>query len=300
MRPLERLDDPVVSARAGAAERGDVRRRRVRRRLVDDVDELRVGIALAVEADPLLDLFALLGLGQTVEPARLLAAPDEGVLLERDLVVLGVLVHGVERGPVHLVARPLDGAPLAVVLGRELVPVHAEVGTDLAAGVDVADELRERLRRTARARAGSARASRPRRPRPPAPPRAPLLPPAAPPRPAAPPVPAVAPPVPPRPALPPAPASPPAPPVPAVPVVPALPPPSPAPAAEPAAPAGPSPAAPLRNRQSRASAVARRAAACAGRSALAFAADGFSGQARTNEGRNQHCGGRVEQKIRTA
>ena len=151
MRPLERLRDPVVAAGAGAAERGHVDRRRVGRRLVDDVDEPRVGIALAEEADPLLHLGLLVGLRQATDPARLLAAPDEGVLLEGDVVLHGVGVHGVEGGPVHLITRPLDRAPLPRVLRRELVPEHAEVRPDLAARVDVADEFLEGGRRAAAA-----------------------------------------------------------------------------------------------------------------------------------------------------
>ena len=132
----------------------------------------------------------LFGLRQAADPARLLAAPDEVVLLERDVVVLGVLVHRVERRPVHLVARPFDGAPLARVLRRDLIPVHAEVRADLAAGVDVADELLERRRRSARAR----RAGRPAAPAPPAaPPRRPPAPARAPPPPRLPPRPAAPP-----------------------------------------------------------------------------------------------------------
>src|SRR4029079_10799289 len=173
VRPLERLGDPVVPAGSGAAERGDIRRRRVRRGLVDDVDELRVGVALAVQADPLLDLGLLVGLRQPANPARLLAAPDEVVLLEGDVGLLGVVVHRIEGGPAHLIAGSLDRAPLARVLRRELVPVVDEVRPDLTARVDVADVLLHGGRRAARPR-------RPRRARTP-PPRRPRAPPAAPP-----------------------------------------------------------------------------------------------------------------------
>src|SRR5690606_29435024 len=90
---------------------------------------------------PLFDLCTLLTGGQTREPAGLLAAPDQRVVLEDDSVLSRVGVRPVEPAPVHLIANPLDRAPLALVLGRELIPERLEVVAHAAARGDVADEL---------------------------------------------------------------------------------------------------------------------------------------------------------------
>src|SRR5450432_2312880 len=140
MRPVERLHVPIVTARAGAADGVHVHRLVVRR-LIDDVDDGHVRIALAEQLNPLLDLGLLIGRGQAAEPAWLLLTPHEVVLLEDGAVSHRVGVDRVEPGPVHLVLGPFDGAPLALVLRRNLVPVGREIRTDLTARGDVPNEL---------------------------------------------------------------------------------------------------------------------------------------------------------------
>ena len=140
-----------------AADRVRVRRRRVRRGLVDDVDHLGVGVALAELGHPRLDL------GLADAAARLLAAPHERVLLEDDVVLHAVVVDRVERAPVEGSRRArLDRTPLARVFGRDLVPVLREdlaVGVDGVAGGDVAHELERALVAAAADGAGNAGAA---------------------------------------------------------------------------------------------------------------------------------------------
>src|SRR6185503_5310588 len=76
------------------------------------------------------------------DPARRLVTPHEGVLLERDVVLDGVVVSRVQPAPVVHVTRRLDRTPLAFVLRRELVPVLREVRAHAAIGGDVAHKER--------------------------------------------------------------------------------------------------------------------------------------------------------------
>src|SRR6185312_9853641 len=74
-------------------------------------------------------------------------------------VLLGVVVDLVERGPVVRALRPFDGAPLALVLGRDLVPVVGVGRRDLLALRDVAAELLGEGHRGRRGRSAGGRGS---------------------------------------------------------------------------------------------------------------------------------------------
>src|SRR6185503_8449221 len=66
-------------------------------------------------------------------------------LLERDVVLHREVVRAVETAPVVNIPGRLDLAPLALVLGRDLIPVLGEIRTDIAVGGDVADEKSRQL-----------------------------------------------------------------------------------------------------------------------------------------------------------
>ena len=143
---LESLHNPVVARHAIAAEcilvgggcMAD-------NGFVHHVDHLQVGIALLDGIHPLDNGLVLLGGGEVVHPSGVLGAPNECVELEGDAVFLGVVVGIVASPPVELSAAvALDGLPLRLVLGCDLVPQVGilDVGVvDFTAGGDVAQEL---------------------------------------------------------------------------------------------------------------------------------------------------------------
>ena len=145
-REAERLEHPVPARRAVAAERLDVvavagAARRIVQRFVDDVDLVDVRVAGRDAGEPLLDLLALLVDRQALHPRRLLVAPDQRVHPERDLVDDRAVVGRVEVAPVRHVALRLGAAPLAAVLGRDLIEVGREVQV-LRRARDAPEELR--------------------------------------------------------------------------------------------------------------------------------------------------------------
>ena len=168
----EPVEDPVVARAVGAvvaperlhvvAAGGEVRARVLGRRpvrripgaLVDDLQHVDVRVARRDGREPLLDLRQLLVGRERRHPRRLLVAPQQDVEVELDVVGLREVVGLVERGPAHRRGprRPRRAAPLARVLGDELVEVARERrGREV---VRVAEELvlgvqRERLRRRA-------------------------------------------------------------------------------------------------------------------------------------------------------
>ena len=129
-----------MPAAARATQRLDEVRRRVVR-FIHHVDERRVRVALAEQTHPLFDFRCLLLLGQAREPRRRLPTPDKRVLFEREAVVSRVLHFGVETRPIHLVARGFDRRPLALVLGRQLIPIVRKIRSHLTTSRDVANEF---------------------------------------------------------------------------------------------------------------------------------------------------------------
>src|SRR5690606_37746646 len=115
---LERPDHPCVVVQAATQSTGKAGGSVVW--LIDHVDHGNVGITLAEQANVLLDFRRLLAGGQSSHPSGLLTAPNESVLLVGDPVALGELVVLITLTPVHLVARRLDGVPLAFVFGGQL------------------------------------------------------------------------------------------------------------------------------------------------------------------------------------
>src|SRR6185369_16448549 len=93
--PGKGIGDPLPVPVGAATDVAVVSGLGVWRGLVHHVNQLGVRVARAELGHPLLH-------GRLVDRAAgLLAAPDEGVLFEEDLVLFGVIVDGVERGPVE-------------------------------------------------------------------------------------------------------------------------------------------------------------------------------------------------------
>ena len=146
MGHLEGLDDPVVASLAITAQGTTIGSRLVTSDgLVDNVDHLQVGIALAGSVHPLLDGFQLLGLRETVHPAGILCTPHQAVELHGEIVLLGVVVNAIAVAPVEAAASTtLDGTPFGLVFGRDLVPERVVLLfaiVNLIACCDVAQKL---------------------------------------------------------------------------------------------------------------------------------------------------------------
>src|ERR1019366_8989924 len=91
--PLEGIRNPIPTRAAITADTIFVSRRGVRRRLIHDINDLRLGVTLTESLHPGLDRrLAVAG----VHPPRLLRAPHKTVLFEDDVVVVRILVNGVE------------------------------------------------------------------------------------------------------------------------------------------------------------------------------------------------------------
>src|SRR5690606_15992709 len=94
--PAEGLYDLVVAVRARASEGVHVGGRRVGRRLVDDVDDRHVRIALAEQPNPLLDLTPLLACWEVRDSVRLLSTPHQNVSLVGNAVLARIVPDAVQ------------------------------------------------------------------------------------------------------------------------------------------------------------------------------------------------------------
>ena len=112
--------------------------------LVGHVDHLDIGVMCLDGIEPSGN--SLLGFvnAQAFEPARILAAPKEGVELKVTAIILCPVVGCVATAPVVATASTFDGAPLTTVFGGSLVPQLGKlvVGTRRSVRLsNVANEL---------------------------------------------------------------------------------------------------------------------------------------------------------------
>ena len=122
---LKSLDEPVVARHTRSAQ-GLYKIRCTglvsRDGLVDHVDEFEVGIVLLHLVHPLHNLLvALLG-RLAFQPLGVLGTPDQGMKLEGEVVVLGVVVGIVRTTPVEGVVVAFYRGPLRLVLTGNLIP----------------------------------------------------------------------------------------------------------------------------------------------------------------------------------
>src|SRR5690606_8459056 len=75
-----------------------------RQSFVYDVDHRGIRITCTVIANPLFNFLALLSRTQSINPARTLTAPYQGVSLDRNTIRAGEVIDGIQRTPVILVA----------------------------------------------------------------------------------------------------------------------------------------------------------------------------------------------------
>src|SRR5690554_6839398 len=132
----EGLGDPVASKRIGRIVRRSMRRQS----FVHYVDYRGIRIACAVIANPLFNFLALLGRTQATNPAWLLTAPYQRMRFDRNTVRTSIVIDGIQRTSVVLVARAFYRAPLTFVFRRNLIPVLAKIRTNRTAGSDVTYE----------------------------------------------------------------------------------------------------------------------------------------------------------------
>ena len=121
---LEGLDNPVV-ARLAIATQGSLigGRGMTAHSLVHHVDHRKVGIVLLRLVHPLLDGFVLLLRREVVHPVRILRSPHEGVELEGESVLLGIVGSHVGSPPVVFATCTLHTLPFRGILVGHLVPV---------------------------------------------------------------------------------------------------------------------------------------------------------------------------------
>ena len=148
MSHLKCLDNPVVTRLSVSAQSSTVRSRLVACHcLVHHVNDLQIRIVLLHSVKIFLNGFGLLLRRQVVHPARILRTPDQGVILEGEVMLLGIVGRtvSVAKGEAASAAT-FYGIPFRFVLRGYLVPefierIHSSTGINLIARSDISQEL---------------------------------------------------------------------------------------------------------------------------------------------------------------
>ena len=128
MRHLKRLDDPVVTGLAITTQSSLVRSRLVSgHSLVHHINHRQVRIFTLHSIHPFHNLFILLFSRKLVQPSRVLRAPNQAVELEREIVLLRIVVGIVTSTPIPSVVVPLNRRPLRLILRSNLIPERVEL-----------------------------------------------------------------------------------------------------------------------------------------------------------------------------
>ena len=140
----------IVSAQSlpdlGLFVAGMIRVRSSANRLIHHVDHFEIRKIRLYSIEPSSNGRFRIRSAQVGKPVRVLGAPNQGVELEMSPVVLGPIVSILATFKVVVSSRTFDGAPFAFIFSRDLIPVRAEIRTNLAIRSNVAKKFRSSVR----------------------------------------------------------------------------------------------------------------------------------------------------------